>query len=93
MIYPLAIIPELFRQFRSRREQHKALREARGITLLLDWLSTEQKAQFEASECFDVIGCHTGNRYRIRHATGTNVLEIDQEATPWWLGVLLHRAG
>jgi hypothetical protein len=62
------------------RERHKAIkdiREARGITLLREWLSPEQQAQFDAWKCFDVVGCDSGRRYRIRRGTGTNVHEID----------------
>jgi hypothetical protein len=66
------------------------LREARGITLLREWLSPEQQAQFDASKCFDVVGCDSGKRYRIRHGTGMNVHEID-DAGRSWAGVLSHR--
>jgi hypothetical protein len=42
----------------------------------------EQKAQFDASKSFDVVGCDSGKRYRIRHGTGTNVHEIDDAGRP-----------
>jgi hypothetical protein len=58
------------------------IRKARGITLLREWLSPEQQAQFGASKCFDVVGCDSGRRYRIRHGTGTNVHEIDDAGRP-----------
>ena len=67
------------------RERYRAIenvREARGIALLREWLSPEQKAQFDASKCFDVVGCDSGRRYRIRHGTGTNVYEIDDAGRP-----------
>jgi hypothetical protein len=67
------------------RERHKAfeaIREARGIALLREWLSPEQRAQVDASRCFDVVGCDTGRRYRIRHGTATNVQEIDDAGRP-----------
>jgi hypothetical protein len=67
------------------REQLKTiedLREARGVTLLRQWLSPEQQAQFDASKCFDVVGCDSGRRYRISHGTGTNVHEIDDAGRP-----------
>ena len=54
----------------------------RGITLLGEWLSPEQRAQFDAFRYFDVIGGDTGRRYRIRHGTATNVHEIDTEGRP-----------
>jgi hypothetical protein len=50
----------------------------------------EQKAQFDASKGFDVVGCDSGRRYCISHGTGTNVHEID-DAGRSWAGVLSHR--
>jgi hypothetical protein len=58
------------------------LREARGIALLRQWLSPAQKAHFDASKCFDVVGCDSGRRYRISHGTGMNVHEIDNAGRP-----------
>ena len=45
------------------RERYRAMmdaREARGITLLREWLSPMQRAQFDATKYFDVVGCDTG---------------------------------
>ena len=42
-----------------------------------EWLSAEQLAQFDQQSYFDVIGCHSGKRYRIRHGTAMNIHEID----------------
>ena len=42
-----------------------------------DWLSDGQLAQFNAHRYFDVIGCHSRKRYRIRYDTATNIYEID----------------
>ena len=53
--------------------------EVRGLRLLREWLSPEQLAQYDARNYFDVIGCHSGKRYRIRHGTATNVYELDDE--------------
>jgi hypothetical protein len=58
------------------------LSEARGIALLREWLSAEQKAQFDALQYFDVIGCDSGKRYGIRHDTGTNLYELDDAGQP-----------
>ena len=52
-------------------------REERGLTLLREWLSPEQRAQLDASKHFDVIGCQTGKRYRVSYGSRTNVHEID----------------
>ena len=57
-------------------------REERGLTLLREWLSPEQRAQLEANKHFDVIGCQTGKRYRISYGSGTNVHEIDEAGRP-----------
>ena len=40
------------------RERYQAMmdaREARGITLLREWLSPTQRAQFDAAKYFDVV--------------------------------------
>jgi len=51
----------------------------RGMTLLRDWLSPEQRSQFEKTRSFLVVGCDTGKRYCIRYGTATNVFEIDEK--------------
>ena len=78
-------LAESARKVQALRERLKTiedLREARGITLLRQWLSPEQQAQFDSSKCFDVAGCDSGRRYRIRHGTGTNVHELDDAGRP-----------
>jgi hypothetical protein len=54
----------------------------RGKALLKEWLSPEQRAQFEATRSFEVVGCHTGKRYRIEYGVATNVFETDEEGCP-----------
>jgi hypothetical protein len=73
------------RKILTLRERYKAIkevREARGITLLREWLSTVQRAQFDASKSFDVVGCDSGRRYRILYGKVTNVHEIDGAGQP-----------
>jgi hypothetical protein len=85
MRYLWRSLAEGARKVRAWRERHKAIediREARGVSLLREWLSPEQQAQFDGSKCFDVVGCDSGRRYRIRHGTGTNVHEIDDAGRP-----------
>ena len=71
------------------RERYRAImdaRETRGITLLQEWLSPMQRAQFDASKSFDVVGCDRGRHYRIHYGRVTNVHEIDgagQPVTGW----------
>jgi hypothetical protein len=56
--------------------------ETRGLTLLREWLSTEQLAQYHAKGYFDVTGCESGKRYRINHGTSMNVHEVDDADHP-----------
>ena len=56
--------------------------EVRGLRLLREWLSPEQLAQYDAHNYFDVRGCHSGKRYRIRHGTATNIYELDHAGRP-----------
>nr|WP_240537557.1 hypothetical protein [Bradyrhizobium japonicum] len=63
-----------------------AARETRGTILLREWLSPTQRAQFDASKSFDVVGGDSGRRYRIHYGRVTNVHEIDgagQPVTGW----------
>jgi len=76
---------ECARQVQTLRDRRKAMvdnREARGITLLREWLSADQQAQFDAFRYFDVIGSGTGKRYRIRHARTMGVHEMDAAGRP-----------
>jgi hypothetical protein len=78
-------LAESLRKFRTWRERLKAseeIRRARGLTLLREWLSPEQKAKFDAAKCFDVVGCDSGRRYRIHHGTTGNIQEIDDAGRP-----------
>jgi hypothetical protein len=78
-------LTEVVHWFRAIQERHRsaaAIREARGITLLNEWLSPEQQAQFAISRSFDVVGSHTGKKYRISLGRGANVKEIDDTGRP-----------
>nr|WP_246510465.1 hypothetical protein [Bradyrhizobium glycinis] len=52
--------------------------QARALRLLRSWLSPQQRVEFERKGYFDVVGCDTGKRYRIRRGTSGNVNEIDE---------------
>jgi hypothetical protein len=68
------------RWFLILREHYKAaeqFREARGEKLLREWLSPDQRVQFDASKTFEVVGVNSGKRYRISYGTGNNVHELD----------------
>jgi hypothetical protein len=77
----LAACSRLARAFREWC-QRPSTNELRGRKLLREWLSPEQLAQYDAHNCFEVTGCHTGKRYRIRHGIGTNVYELDDAGRP-----------
>jgi hypothetical protein len=56
--------------------------EARSLKLLREWLSPAQLAQFDADGHFDVIGCDTGQKYRIHYGSSMNVEELDKFGQP-----------
>jgi hypothetical protein len=76
------------REVQARRARHWELHvsnrdpEARGLKLLREWLSPEQRAQFDAERHFDVIGCHSGKKYRIRYGSSANIDELDEAGRP-----------
>jgi len=79
---PLArLLAECVRRVQALREWYRttaaAVPEARATTLLREWLSPQQRAQFDAEGYFDVVGCDSGKRYRIHHGTSMNVHEMD----------------
>ena len=61
-------------------------KEARGRRLLREWLSPDQRAQFDDKDYFEVVGCDSRRRYRIynrmTHRDVTNVYEIDDAGRP-----------
>ena len=66
-------VRELYRKFAK-----EDTREARGLRLLRDWLSPDQREQFDNSGYFEVCGCASRKRYRIYHVRfAPNVYEID----------------
>jgi hypothetical protein len=76
---------QYIREVQAARERYRAryaTREERGVNLLREWLSPEQRAQFDAKRYFDVIGCDSGKRYRIHYGETTNVHEIGDDDLP-----------
>jgi len=66
-------VGELYRKFAGENTS-----EARGLRLLLDWLSPDQREQLDNSGFFEVFGCASRKRYRIYHVKfAPNVYEID----------------
>jgi hypothetical protein len=66
----------------SRRRARFETRAVRGITLLREWLSTQQRRQFDSYDYFEVVGCDSGKSYRIQHGVCQNVLELDADGRP-----------
>ncbi len=56
--------------------------EARARRLLREWLSPDQRAQFDAEGYFEVTGSHTGRRYRVHYGTVSNVVQVDEAGQP-----------
>ena len=80
-----ASLAQYIREVQAARERYRArfaTREERGVNLLREWLSPEQRAQFDAKRYFDVIGCDSGKRYRIHYGETTNVHEIGDDDHP-----------
>ena len=66
-------VRELYRKFANENT-----RETRGLRLLRDWLSPDQREQLDNSGYFEVCGCASRKRYRIYHVRfAPNVYEID----------------
>jgi len=80
-----ASLAQYIREVQAARERYRArfaTREERGVNLLREWLSPEQRAQFDTKRYFDVIGCDSGKRYRIHFGETTNVHEIGDDDLP-----------
>src|SRR6516164_6125893 len=71
-----AAVRKLYRNFFAQNTK-----EARGRRLLREWLSPDQRAQFDDQDYFEVVGCDSRRRYRIynrmTHRDTTNVYELD----------------
>jgi len=67
------VLYELVSGWRTRRTSA----ERRAATLLTQWLTPTQRAQYETQGHFTVTGCHTGRHYLIRHGRQANIIELD----------------
>src|SRR5204862_6614530 len=76
----LRLLRKLWTWLREAGRVHEPAR--RGLTLMREWLSPAQREQYDTRGYFDVIGSHTGRRYRIRHGTATNIYELDEFDRP-----------
>ena len=48
-----------------------------NVALLKEWLSPEQREQYESQKTFEVVGGDTGTRYRIRPPGAYNISVLD----------------
>jgi hypothetical protein len=69
----VAAVRKLYRRFSQENSN-----EARGLRLLRNWLSPQQREDFDAKGYFDVVGSDSRTRYRIRYGTAMNVHELDE---------------
>ena len=63
-------------RFRERSQERRQAEE-KGFALLRAWLTPEQATQWDARHEFEVIGCDTGTRYRIKRGRAMNVHQLD----------------
>ena len=82
VVRPIAHLIRLFQLIQGRRRAVYEVRAARGTTLLREWLSPQQRAQFDSFKFFDVIGCDSGKSYRIQYGISANVIELDCDSRP-----------
>lgn len=80
------ILANIWRRARGTRDWWRELTysesETRGIKLLREWRSPEQMIQFDRHRYFDVTGCHSGKKYRIRYGTASNIWELNRYGHP-----------
>lgn len=56
--------------------------QAKGMALLKENLTPEQRAQYEQHKYFDVIGGTTGRTYRIHHGRQMNIRRLNRSGKP-----------
>jgi hypothetical protein len=64
--------------FACRQNGPRKEAEQNARKLLTEWLSPAQLAQYKRKGHFEVTGCHSGKRYRIRAGHQLNVDELDE---------------
>jgi hypothetical protein len=82
VVRPITHLIRLVHLAQSRRRTLYEVRAARGITLLREWLSPQQRTQFDNFRFFEVTGCDSGKSYRIQYGISANVFELDCDGRP-----------
>jgi hypothetical protein len=77
-LIPCLVLAETLARYRARAARRGAMAEQRALALLKAWLSPAQLAQYERDGSFEVVGCHSGTRYRIRRAGHMNIDELSE---------------
>ena len=52
--------------------------ERKSRKLLREWLSAEQRRRYDKDGSFEVVGSHSGRRYRIQNGKASNITELDE---------------
>jgi len=71
------ILAEALGRLNDRARRKRLLADERARALLREWLSPAQIAQYDRDGHFEVTGCHSGRRYRIRAAQNMNIDQLD----------------
>ena len=90
-VLPCLALAEIVARYSASLARHRLKAEQRAFALLKDWLSPEQLAQYEREGHFEVVGCHSGKRYRIRRAGQMNIDELSKQGSRvavWCFGPL-----
>jgi hypothetical protein len=80
-VIPCLLLTETVARYRVCAARHRLKAEQRALALLKDWLSPTQLAQYERDDHFEVMGSHSGKRYRIRRAGHMNIDELSEHGT------------
>jgi hypothetical protein len=71
------VLAEFSGRYRAVATRRLRTAEDRSFALLREWLSPTQRAQYQRERQFEVLGSHSGKRYRIRRGQQMNVDELD----------------
>jgi hypothetical protein len=85
----VVLLPDLLSNPQGQVLKQRRKAEQRANTLLKEWLSPEQLAQFESRGHFEVQGSNSGKFYRIRREWNMNIDELNSRgsrAAVWCFG-------
>lgn len=74
---PIVVLARVWGRYLVRDSLCCGDAEQKALDLLKQWLSSAQLAQYESNGHFEVTGCHSGKRYRIRRGHQMNIYELD----------------